>query len=184
MQSEQQCKPSARFLISDEYFSDNAIVQLQSDTVKRCETREKNIAYEQYIRWKPQANEIAVFTLYAYADIQIPKKFDIIFSLDNPNQFIKIDFELTQCVYEGWYPMNTIADGHKHLCVLSFDKSVPDILFTLQRGESRFSTYSSGRKFLGLCNSPDFTEIANGIKKNTALKRTYGKEWYKYDKEA
>lgn len=133
MRTEEQCKPNQRFLFSDEYFSDKAIAIWQSECVKRCKAKDKGNAYEKYVNWTRQENEIAVFTLYAYADFNIPKQFDIIFHLDNPNEFLRIDYELTQSIYEAWFPSNTVEHGHKHLCIFSFDKTLPAIFKILHK---------------------------------------------------
>jgi len=125
MQTEEQCNPSQRFLFAGEYFSDKAIAIWKSECIKRCKDKEKGVSYEKYINWTQRKNEIAVFTLYAYADFNIPKKFDIIFHLDNPKEFLRIDYELTQSIHEAWFPLDTVDHGHKHLCIFLFDKPYP-----------------------------------------------------------
>ncbi|MBA5794047.1 hypothetical protein H1R17_11825 [Flavobacterium sp. xlx-214] len=183
MQTEDQCKPSQRFLFADEYFSDKAITIWQSECIKRCKDKPKGQAYEKYIKWIRKENEIAVFTLYAYADFEIPKKFDIIFHLDNPKDFIKIDYELTQSIHEAWFPLNTVDAGHKHLCVFTFDKTIPKIFNTLHKGNEKFSTSPKGQKLLGFCNSKDFDDIKTGIEKTLELRKLYGENWSKYNNE-
>jgi hypothetical protein len=181
MQTEEQCKPSRRFLFADEYFSDKAISIWKTECVKRCVDKTKGQAYTKFINWTRQENEIAVFTMYAYADFDIPKKFDIIFHLDNPKEFLKIEYELTQSIYEAWFPLDTLNNGHKHLCIFSFDKSLPNILNTLHKSEEKFSTSSKGQKSLGFCNSKDFNAIAKRIEKTLELKRLYSDKWWEYD---
>ncbi len=181
MQTEEQCKPSERFLFGDEYFSDKAVAIWKSECIKRCKDKEKGKAYKKYISWVRQENEIAVFTLYAYADFDIPKKFDIIFYLDNPKEFLKIDYELTQSIHEAWFPLDTIDHGHKHLCIFKFDKKVPDILYLLHEGKGMFSISSKHRKALGFCNSKDFEAISKRIEKKIKLEPLYGNKWREYD---
>lgn len=176
MQTEEQCKPNQRFLFAEEYFSDKAIAIWQTECIKRCKDKPKGQAYEKYINWTRKENEIAVFTLYAYADFVIPKKFDIIFHLDNPRDFIKIDYKLTQSIHEAWFPLDTVDDGHKHLCVFSFDKAIPEILNTLHKRDDNFSTSPKGQKLLGFCNSKDFDEIKTRLEKELELRKLYGEE--------
>lgn len=183
MRTEEQCKPGQRFLFANEYFSDKAIAIWQSECVKRCKEKEKGNAYEKYVKWVRSKNEIAVFTLYAYADFSIPKAFDIIFHLDNPKQYLQIDYELTQSIHEAWFPLDTVEDGHKHLCIFSFDKTLPDILNTLHKGEEMFSTSPKGQKTLGFCNSKDFDAITKRIEKTIELKKLHGDKWVEYDDE-
>jgi hypothetical protein len=181
MLTEEQCKPSQRFLFAEEYFSDKAIAIWQNECVKRCKDKDKGAAYENYVNWSRKQNEIAVFTLYAYADFSIPKKFDIIFHLDNPKELLRIDYELIQSIHEAWFPLDTVHHGHKHLCIFSFDKSLPDILNTLHKAEDKFSTSPKGQKKLGFCNSNDFNTIAKRIEKTLGLKKLYGEKWWEYD---
>ena len=183
MQTEEQCPQAGRFLFADSYFSKKAIAIWKSECVKRCKNREKGMAYESYINWIPQKNEIAVFTLYAYADFNIPKKFDIIFQKDNPKEFLQINYTLIQCIWEAWFPTDSIGQGHKHLCIFSFDKALPDILNTLHKEEKKFSTSPNGQKELGFCNSSDFNAIALRIEKKLDLQKTYGKDWWEHDGE-
>ncbi len=127
---------------------------------------------------------MAVFTQYAYADFSIPKKFDIIFHLENRKEFLKIDYELTQSIHEAWFPLYTVDHGHKHLCVFSFDKILPDILYTLHKGEEKFSTSPKAQKLLGFCHSKDFDAITKRIEKTLGLKKLYGDKWWEhYDGE-
>lgn len=174
MQREEQCEPSQRFLFAEEYFSDKAIAIWQSECIKRCEDKEKGNAYEKYVNWEQKENEIAIFTLYAYADIEVPKTFDTIFHLDNPKEFLRIHFELTQGIFEAWYPVDKLNHGHKHLCIFSFAKMPPDIFNTLHKGKSKFSTPPTGQRLLGFCNSMDFDAITDRIEKKLKLKKFGG----------
>lgn len=181
MQTEEQCHPNQRFLFANSYFSDKAISSWQSECIKRCKDKEKGEPYRRFINWTRNENEIAVFTLYAYADFKIPKKLDVIFHLNNPKAFIKVDYELIQSIYEAWYPTETIAHGHKHLCVFSFSKSLPDILQILHKEEAKFSTSPKGQIQLGFCKSEDFEAITKGIEKTLELKKLYGDKWWEHD---
>src|SRR5690606_22868204 len=153
------------------------------ECIERCRHRQKGAAYERDINWIRNENEIAVFTLYAYADFDIPKKFDIIFHLDNPKEFLKVDYQLTQSIHNAWFPLETVEDGHKHLCVFSFKEFLPRILDTLHREDTRFSTAPKGQKSLGFCNSKDFEAIKERIEKMLELKALYGANWLAYDDE-
>ena len=182
MQTEEQCKPSQRFLFADEYFSDRAIAIWQSECIKRCSDKHKGSAYERFVNWRrKKENEIAVFTLYAYADLNVPKKFDTIFYHYDPKQFLRIDYELTQSIYEAWLPLDTVENGHKHICVFSFDKTLPDMLNTLHRGETKFSTSRPDQRSLGFCDFKDFEAITKRIEKTLDLRKLYGDKWWEYD---
>ncbi|OQP50880.1 hypothetical protein A4H97_03380 [Niastella yeongjuensis] len=159
MRSEEQCKPLERYLYVDSRWSEAAIEIWQKECIKRLATREKDSYYDKFINWKSRENEIAVFTLYAYADFPIPKRFDCIFQIGNPEIYINTEFQLTQSVWEGWFPIGNIDHGHKHLVVLEFVDKVPDIFNSLHLENNRSSTVPKPHLALGLCQFSDLTEI-------------------------
>lgn len=163
MRTEEQCPSGERYLFAKEYFSDNALAIWQAECLKRCKNNPTGVAHEKYIHWKQKEHEIAVFTLYAYADFDIPKKFDIIFHLDDPADFIRVDYQLTQSIHEAWLPQDGVGHGHKHLCVFSFNQAPPDIFNTLHKGDSKFSTHPKAQRALGFCNSTDFDAIKRNL---------------------
>ena len=180
MLKEEECSPNSRYLRTDRYFSESSIKVWQEQCIQRCREREKGAAYEKFINWKRQENQIAVFTLYAYADFNIPKWFDCIFQLENPKNNLKIKYELTQSVFEGWYPIDSVEHGHKHLCIFSFEEDVPEIVNFLYKDEGQFST-PLGQSSLGFCNSNDFEAIKMRAESVIVLKRKHGGEWWNYD---
>ena len=163
MQTEKQCNTSERYLFADTYFSDEAIEIAKSECVKRCKDKEKGQPYNTFVKWVRKPNEIAVFTLYAYADLYVPKHFDIIFELDNPSNFIKINFILTQSIHDAWFPTDIIDHGHKHLCIFQFDLDLPDIFKILNKQTQKFTDIKRGLKMLGFCNSQNFSEIVKHL---------------------
>jgi hypothetical protein len=181
LKTEEQCKPSERYLFADAYFADNAISFWKSECIRRCNDKPKGQAYERFINWQRNENEIAVFTLYAYADFSIPKSFDTIFQTDKPDNFIKTNYELIQSIHEAWLPLDTVDDGHKHLCIFRFDNKIPDILYLLHEENEKISTASKGQKKLGFCNSKDFEYIQRRTEKTLNLKVQYGNKWWEHD---
>lgn len=183
MQTEEQAKPSERYLFADEYFSDKAIAIWQVKCIKRCKDKPRGHAYEKYVNWKRQDNEIAVFTLYAYADFAIPKKFDIIFQTAIPDNYITTEYELTQSIHEAWFPLDSVDHGHKHLCIFRFDGEVPGIFNLLHKANEKFSTSPKRQFKLGFCNSQDFADIKRVIERRLSLKKQYGENWWEFDTE-
>jgi hypothetical protein len=183
MHSEEQCKLSERYLYTDAYWSDEAIEIWQKECIKRFAEREKDSYYYKYINWKRRENEIAVFTMYAYADFTIPKYFDCIFHIDNPDFFLNVGFQLTQSIWEGWAPIGNIEHGHKHLVVLEFIDKVPDIFNTLYLEKNKFSGVPYPHFALGLCQFSDLPEITIRHKKVKSLKERYGETWWQFDVE-
>ncbi|MCX6317992.1 MAG: hypothetical protein NTW29_11920 [Bacteroidetes bacterium] len=181
MLKEEDCKPHGRYLFAQDYFSVKSLAIWQNECIIRCKDKEKGDAYTKYINWKPAKNEIAVFTLYAYADFPIPKKMDTIFRLDDPSHVAHTEFELTQSIYEAWYPMEEINHGHKHLCVFSFSETVPEIVYSLHSLSGKFSTLSKEHPLLGFCHSADFEAIKIRIDKVKKLEKQHGEKWWVYD---
>lgn len=161
-----ETKAEERFLFADEYISERSISFWQKEAVKRRRDKEKDEAYERFINWKKQANEIAVITLYSYADFRVPRKFDVVFDFGRPDEFIQANYQLTQSVWEGWYPVNFIDRGHKHICVFSFDDKIPDLLFKMKQRDGLNEQDGDNFKKLGFCNMRDYDSIARYLEMN------------------
>ena len=89
--------------------------------------------------------------MYAYADLKIPKQFDCIFELENPLNFITTKFILIQLILEGWYPLDSMEHGCKHLCIFEFEEQMPAILDKLHIARNEFSNVPKGASELGIC---------------------------------
>lgn len=183
MQKEAQCPSNARYLFADELFADAAIKIWQQECISRCKGKKVvgEQVYTDYVRWVRRENEVAVFTLYAYADLTIPKKLDCIFQLDNPQNNLRVNYVLTQCIWEAWVPLHGLDHGHKHLCVFEFDQKVPGILNLLHRQEGKFSTVPLKQTKLGFCQSADFPAITEELERINKLKTQYGTKWWEHD---
>ncbi len=123
MLKESDCKVSQRFLQTDCSFGKDAIAIWQRECVSRCAKKDKNKAYFNYLEWKENANEIALFTLYAYADLKIPKDFSCVFDFNNPEIHIEVEIKLVQSIWEAWHPLESIDHGHKHLGIFRFENT-------------------------------------------------------------
>jgi hypothetical protein len=110
-----------------------------------------------------------------------PNSFDCIFRLDNPSDFVKTKFQLTQSIYEGKYPIETIEHGHKHLCVFQFEREIPIVLNERYIGTGFYDSPPNEALTLGICESTDFKEIKSHQEYILKLKNEYGTEWWKYD---
>lgn len=185
MLKEELCKPSEKFLQAIMALSDKTIKACKDETIKRCKNKEKNVAYEKFLSWTRQENEVAVFTTYAYADLDIPKQFNCIFHYDKPELYNQTNYTLTQSIFEGWYPMNRIDHGHKHLCILTFENSVPEIFNQLHYETKKDSTWAwDAQKILGLCQIADIQSIIDRHHKETELKKLHGENWYEFYDES
>ncbi|MDQ2793448.1 MAG: hypothetical protein M3Y12_05500 [Bacteroidota bacterium] len=183
MRPETECPPEARYLQSDEYYSADALKTLQADCVRQHLSREKGEAYEHFVNWTCQANEVVVFTLYAYADLVVPHQFDCIFPLANPREYILVSYELTQSILilGGLHAFNSVEHGHKHLCVLTFGQEVPAIFARLHHEDRAYRTPYVNREQLGFCMARDLPAITERLEKVAQLRAQHGAEWWKYD---
>lgn len=118
-------------------------------------------AHDTFLSWQPNAAEMLVLTLYAYADLALPKAFEVIFELAKPDSFIEIDFEITQVVMNGWVVIDTIEHGHKHVVVLKFQGKIPEFMQKLPYFDKYQDQFD---KALGFCSKADFPEIVEAIK--------------------
>ncbi|HEX8658284.1 MAG TPA: hypothetical protein VF690_12150 [Hymenobacter sp.] len=181
MRTEAACPPADRYLVAQDSFSDAAVNIWQQECRQRRHGRAKSAEYEAFVQWKRQPNEIAVFTLYAYADLPVPTAFDCVFRVKDPQDHVLTRFELTQSVWEAWWPFATVAHGHKHLCVFSFAQGVPAMLGLLHQQNSKFSTTPAGQQMLGFCDSRNLPAITEQAEKEARLRAHYGADWWAHD---
>ena len=181
MNTEKQTKSHQKFLQAAMTFSDKTIKYWKKETIERFKNREKTDAFHRYINWERKSNEIAVFTLYAFDNLDIPQAMNCIFHYDNPEIYVKANFVISQSISEGWFPFDCIESGHKHLCILTFDSEVPDIFNSLHCETQKYSTWSISEPMLGLCNYDDIQAIIDRRRKEISFKELHGKEYYWFD---
>ena len=121
-----------------------------------------------FISWKKSPNDIVLVTLYAYADLPIPKNFNCIFNYNNPEIFVRAEFTISHAILfmTGVFaPFETIGNGHKHICVLTFKDHIPDVFQTIGITDSNLRGDFSRQ--LGLCdyeNLGSIVEYMNAIR--------------------
>lgn len=118
---------------------------------------------ESFLNRKKSPNEIAVYTTYAYADFSIPRHCDILFDRDDIDNFVEAPFSLQYSIFNVasvLYLTQTIKHGHKHICILDFEKEVPMILRRLPNIQEVEKNY----KKICFCQKSDFEVIRKNIK--------------------
>jgi len=125
--------------------------------------KKKDDLYLKYIDWQENNQEVALFTSYAYADLKIPKKFDCIFDFKNPEKFCKSKMILTQSIWESYYPIDSLEDGHKHIAIFRFEDKIPDIIEKLPQEDEAFSGISENLLILGVCQFTDYLMIKKNL---------------------
>jgi len=136
--------------------------RVKNDVKSFMASRQKDDLYYQFIDWQKKSNEIAVLTTYAFADIPLPKQFDTIFQIDNPDNYTDINYTVTQAVINGWTSIPEMGHGHEHILVLEFKVSVPDI-FDLLSDLDETKPYMINKE-LGFCSKADFEFIKKKLK--------------------
>ncbi|MBC7863543.1 MAG: dienelactone hydrolase family protein [Bacteroidia bacterium] len=130
--------------------------------------------------WKKSPDELVVYSSYAYADVNLPKKFDCVFEEKNPENYRLINTEIRQSIWNGTHPCDFIEHGHNHIFVLGFEKEMDELWSKLPEVGSDAVLGSFN---LGLCNSDDLSFISERIKKVAKLRDLYGTDYWKHDME-
>lgn len=157
METEIEINSSDRYLLCNYSFSDKAIAIVKDYVKAFMADKEKNDKYFEFINWQKRNNEIVVLTMYAYGDVLLPKKYDTVFQIDKPTNFVHTDFIITQAVLNGWTGVNQICRGHKHICVIQFNKAVDNIFNLLTYFDQKQPAKNNIQ--LGICDKKDFQEI-------------------------
>lgn len=188
MRNENDCPIEQRYLFSNEVLFEEGIESCRQETIRRYKTGNYKIfddykaSLDTYINWKRQPNEVVLFTLYAYADLPIPATFNCLFNTDNPTEYTIAKLTINQSIYEGFYPINTIEDGHKHLLICRFENDIiPDIINKLCIGKAKHSDTQRNSFKMGICNFSNFSHITKRLNRVKELKEKYGCEWWSYD---
>lgn len=140
------------------------IDRVKADVKAFMADREKDDKYFEFIDWKKTETEIVVLTMYAYDDISLPKKYNTVFQIDKPNNFVDLDFTITHAVLNGWTGVNQISRGHKHICVIQFDKAVHSIFNLLTHFDPKTTVHDNIE--LGFCEKNDFEKIKARLERN------------------
>ncbi|WP_153797014.1 hypothetical protein [Foetidibacter luteolus] len=145
------------------FFSEAMIKKVKADVKTFMNDKEKDELYYKFIDWEKQANEMMVLTMHAYADISLPKKFDTAFQINKPHNYVEATITINQAIINGWTSVNQIAHGHKHIIIIDFQSSVPNI-FNLLPAFGDNGTTSNETK-LGICSNIDFEAIKTNLKR-------------------
>lgn len=166
MLAELNCESSLRYLNTDVKFGKEMLSEWQEECGRRMTGKPKDQAYKSFMAWKEKQDEIALFTYYAYADLNIPKTYNCIFDLDHPENKTVTPFTIIQSVWEGWLPVPYIEHGYKHLLIVKFEEEVPNIVNELYQEEAKYSSVPKASLRLGICDLADFVSIQERINHN------------------
>ena len=140
MRSEADTPTDQRFLMLMGRLSPAMIKELEDqiipEHIKRLTqnglmTRELEKSLREY-NSRDRSRDAAFYTLYAYADIPLGRRYDSIWSRQNPEAYAKVDCRIEHALIEGWFPADVVDHGHKHVLFLRFAGEVPVDIPTFQ----------------------------------------------------
>lgn len=164
MLDENKVETSYRYLIATGLVSDKLIENASRkgfDFIKDGSYVDK---VEAFLKRPKSKNDIAVFTTYAYADIAIPRTFDVIFDYNNVDNYVESRFTVVYSFNYAitfFYLFEWIDHGHRHICVLEFENEIPSILNSLPN----IQVDTSGQIRICFCQKQDFEAIRNNLKR-------------------
>jgi len=119
---------------------------------------------DRYYNWTKSENEIIVYCGFGYCDLPIPKTYSCLIDSANLDKPIDVEATVKFAIWNGLLPIETIAHGHKTICIISFKNRIPVELNqlpdwnNLQIGNYRYDKF-------GLCDKIDFELIAKKRKR-------------------
>ena len=137
MLAEKDCPREQRYLFSYIRFGSTALSHWKVVCWQKVQEGlfPKTALTQKYLDWEASDQEIALFTNYAYADLEIPKSFSCLFDLKNPERMLRTDILLKQSIFEAYYPVNYLDHGHKHLCIFKFQDQLPSLIYEIEEME-------------------------------------------------
>jgi hypothetical protein len=163
MDTEIKINPSDRYLLCNYVFSNEMIDQIKAEVKAFIANREKDGKYFEFIEWQKTKTEILVLIMYAYNDVSLPKKYNTVFQVDKPDNFVSLDVRITQAVLNGWTAVTQLSRGHKHVCVIQMENTADSIFNLLTYFDPKNT--APGNIELGLCDENDFEEIKMKLKR-------------------
>lgn len=118
---------TADVLVVNSYLADQSLDQIKNQVLNFMSDRPKDEFYFEFINWHCGENEMVVYTEYSSLDILLPITIKAVRGLNIPEVVTNVNCTITYAVLNGWIPVNQLAKGHKHLCVLEFADGIPDV---------------------------------------------------------
>ncbi len=117
--------------------SDATLALLKEQVYRTLRDQEKDILFEQFMKWQRKDNEIMLHADYSSIGFDLPVNFDSITQVALSNNRTDVKVVIPYSILNGWATINKIAMGHKHVCLLQFDDEVPPIIKDLPEVNSK-----------------------------------------------
>lgn len=101
------------------------------------------------------ANSRVCFVGFSYADLSLPKEFDLIFDLAFPENALPAASRVIAATQQYGKPFAEIPHGWKTICIIEFPCGVPALIEHLPVVDAWYES----RVELGLCTSSAYTSI-------------------------
>jgi predicted transcriptional regulator YdeE len=101
------------------------------------------------------------FVGYCYADIPLPRTYDLIFNFDHPEQVWRTQSRIVAATQQWAKPFEELPHGWKTVCVIEFPDDALEIIDRLPLVDGWF--ISSFR--LGLCDQRNYPAILRGLER-------------------
>jgi hypothetical protein len=111
------------------------------------------------------------FVDFADADFGLPRRFDTVFDLADPDRHWTVEVEIVAVTQQWGIPLDLIPHGWKTICVLVFSHGVPEIIDSLPVVDRWYGAF---RHILGLCERYVYPEIAAGCRADAARRDAAG----------
>ena len=173
MRTEDATRLDDRFLMISDVLAPDLIDELDGKFIPESivKFRQKgrwdesiDAAAKAYLERTRSDNCITCYTIYAYGNVSIGKKFDVVFDAAKSGRHCISPLYLRHAVWAcGYYlPVQEMVRGHKHFCVFECPQGIPELLARMPKTTN---WEKSIRKFrLGLTDAEAWT----------VLQQTYG----------
>ena len=102
---------------------------------------------------------VVCFVGFSYADLPVPKRFDVVFDVDDPSQWIERESRITRVTQQMGTP-DEIPHGWKTICVVEFPSGIPDLVAKMPTVDS----WHQSKLRVGLCDKQVFARVAETLK--------------------
>ena len=138
MQSEEQTPIEQRYLRLEGLVSESVLVSVVNGLPKDA-----------------PANSRVCFVGFSYADLSLPKEFDLIFDLSLPENALPAASRVIAATQQYGKPFAEIPHGWKTICVIEFPGGVPALIERLPVVDAWYESSVA----LGLCTSSAYASI-------------------------
>ena len=126
------------------FLSNETLKLLKEQVYRTLRDQEKDILFEQFMRWQKKENEIMLYSDYSSISLDLPTNFDSILQSTLSVDRIDVKVVIPYSILNGWAAISKIEKGHRNVCLLQFGEKVPDIIKDLPEVNSKKSSTGYG----------------------------------------